>query len=39
VPDLAPLGYRLRKQLVSRLPVPLMTAVARIKERLARGIA
>jgi SAM-dependent methyltransferase len=39
VPDLAPLGYRIRKQLVSRLPVPLMTAMARIKERLTRGIA
>jgi SAM-dependent methyltransferase len=39
VPDLAPLGYRIRKQLVSRLPVPLMTAMARIKERLSRGDA
>jgi SAM-dependent methyltransferase len=39
VPDLAPLSYRLRKQLVSRLPVALMTAMARIKERLTRGVA
>ena len=39
VPDVAPLVYRLRKQLVSRLPVPLMTAMARIKERLTRGVA
>ena len=38
-PDLAPLAYRIRKQLVSRLPVSLMTAMARIKERLTRGIA
>jgi SAM-dependent methyltransferase len=37
VPDLAPLGYRIRKQLVKRVPVPLMTAMARIKERVARG--
>jgi SAM-dependent methyltransferase len=39
VPELAPLGYRIRKQLVSRLPVPLMTTMARIKERLTRGSA
>jgi SAM-dependent methyltransferase len=36
VPDLAPLAYRIRKQLVSRLPVPLMTTMARIKERLTK---
>ena len=36
VPDLAPLGYRIRKQLVRRLPVPLMTALARMKERGTR---
>ena len=36
VPDVAPLTYRLRKQLVRRLPLPLMTAIARLKER-ARG--
>ena len=39
VPDLAPLAYRLRKRLVSQLPVSLMTAMARIKERLTRGAA
>jgi SAM-dependent methyltransferase len=33
VPDLAPLSYRIRKLLVSRVPVPLMTAIARMKER------
>jgi hypothetical protein len=37
VPDLAPLGYRLRKQLLRRLPVPMMTTIARLKERLTRG--
>jgi SAM-dependent methyltransferase len=37
VPDLAPLAYRIRKQLVARLPVPLMTTMARIKERVTRG--
>jgi SAM-dependent methyltransferase len=37
VPDLSPLSYRVRKQLVSRLPVPLMTAIARIKERARAG--
>ena len=37
VPDVAPLAYRLRKQLVRRLPVPLMTAIARVKERLRRS--
>ncbi|MFI4866070.1 MAG: methyltransferase domain-containing protein [Steroidobacterales bacterium] len=37
VPDLAPLAYRIRKRLVSRIPVPLMTAIARMKERITRG--
>ncbi len=37
VPDLAPLSYRIRKQLVRRMPVALMTAIARIKERARRG--
>jgi SAM-dependent methyltransferase len=37
VPDLAPLGYRIRKQLVRRMPVPLMTALARMKERSTRA--
>jgi hypothetical protein len=37
LPDLAPLGYRLRRQLLRRLPVPLMTTIARLKERLTRG--
>jgi len=39
VPDLAPLGHRIRKQLVRRVPVPLMTLIARIKERVMRGEA
>jgi len=39
VPDLAPLAYRIRKRLISRLPVPLMTAIARLKERITRGRA
>jgi SAM-dependent methyltransferase len=39
VPDLAPLGYRIRKQLLSRVPVPLMTALARVKERATRAVA
>jgi SAM-dependent methyltransferase len=39
VPDLAPLAYRIRKRLVSRIPVPLMTAIARMKERITRGSA
>jgi SAM-dependent methyltransferase len=34
IPDVAPLGYRIRRQLVRRLPVPLMTAIARVKERV-----
>ncbi|HEY3732188.1 MAG TPA: class I SAM-dependent methyltransferase [Steroidobacteraceae bacterium] len=34
VPDLAPLGYRLRKRLVRHLPLKTMTALARWKERL-----
>jgi SAM-dependent methyltransferase len=33
VPDLAPLPYRIRKLLLGLLPVPLMTALARTKER------
>jgi len=37
VPDLSPLAYRLRKQVVRRLPVPVMTALARAKERLERS--
>jgi hypothetical protein len=37
VPDLSPLGYRIRKQLVRRLSVPLMTAIARMKERGTRS--
>jgi SAM-dependent methyltransferase/4-amino-4-deoxy-L-arabinose transferase-like glycosyltransferase len=37
VPDLSPLSYRIRKQLVSRLPVALMTALARMKERATRA--
>jgi SAM-dependent methyltransferase len=37
IPDLAPLAYRLRKQLVRRLPVKLMTALARLKERAQRA--
>jgi SAM-dependent methyltransferase len=39
VPDLAPLAYRIRKRLLSRVPVPLMTAIARMKERITRGSA
>jgi len=39
VPDVSPLGYRIRKQLVRALPVPLMTALARMKERAPRGSA
>ena len=39
VPDLAPLSYRIRKFLLSRLPPPVMTAIARIKERVARSSA
>jgi hypothetical protein len=39
VPDVSPLGYRIRKQLVRVLPVPLMTALARMKERAPRGPA
>ena len=35
----APLGYRVRKQLVRALPVALMTALARMKERVPRGPA
>jgi len=35
IPDVAPLSYRIRKQLLRRLPVPLMTALARLKERTA----
>ena len=37
VPDLAPLSYRIRKFMLSRLPPPVMTAIARIKERVARS--
>jgi SAM-dependent methyltransferase len=37
VPDVSPLGYRIRKQLVRALPVPWMTALARLKERAPRG--
>ena len=37
VPDVSPLAYRLRKQVVRRLPVPIMTALARAKERLERS--
>ncbi len=37
VPDVAPPLYRLRKQLLRRLPVPLQTALARLKERLLRA--
>jgi SAM-dependent methyltransferase len=36
VPDVSPLGYRVRKQLVRALPVRLMTALARMKERAPR---
>jgi hypothetical protein len=39
VPDLAPLAYRIRKRLISRVPVPLMTTIARMKERITRGSA
>ena len=39
VPDVSPLSYRLRKQLVRALPVRLMTALARMKERAPRGPA
>jgi SAM-dependent methyltransferase len=39
VPDVSPLSYRIRKQLVRWLPVPLMTALARMKERAPRGPA
>ncbi|MBT8136989.1 MAG: class I SAM-dependent methyltransferase [Gammaproteobacteria bacterium] len=31
--DISPLGYRIRKQLVRILPVPVATGVARLKER------
>ena len=34
VPDWAPLTYRIRRQIVRRLPVVAMTAIARVKERL-----
>ena len=36
VADVAPLGYRVRRHLIRRLPVPVMTALARIKERIVR---
>ena len=36
VPDLAPLAYRLRRLLVRGLPVPIATALARLKERALR---
>ena len=36
VPDLSPLSYRIRKQLLRRVPVRLMTAIARMKERVTR---
>jgi SAM-dependent methyltransferase len=39
VPDRSPLSYRIRKQLVRALPVPWMTALARMKERAPRGPA
>jgi SAM-dependent methyltransferase len=39
VPDLSPLSYRIRKQLVRRMPVALMTALARMKERATRAQA
>ena len=32
--DVAPLGYRIRKNLIRRLPVSAMTAIARAKERI-----
>jgi SAM-dependent methyltransferase len=34
VRDFAPFRYRLRRQLVRRLPVSMMTVIARIKERI-----
>ena len=34
VADLAPLRYRIRKQIVRRLPVSVMTSIARVKERV-----
>lgn len=34
VPDLAPLAYRLRREMVRRLPVAAMTLIAKVKERL-----
>lgn len=37
VPDVAPLAYRVRRQFVRLLPPPVMTALARIKERLRRS--
>lgn len=39
VPDLAPLAYRIRRRLVRRLPVSLMTALARVKERTRQARA
>jgi SAM-dependent methyltransferase len=39
VPDVSPLSYRIRKLLVRVLPVPMMTALARMKERAPRGPA
>jgi len=39
VPDLSPLSYRIRKQLLRRVPVPVMTAFARMKERATRAQA
>lgn len=35
IADLAPLSYKLRKLLVQTLPVPVMTAIARVKESLS----
>jgi SAM-dependent methyltransferase len=37
IADLAPLPYRLRRQLLARLPVPVLTAMARVREHLSRG--
>ena len=37
VPDLAPFGYRLRRQVVRHLPVAIMTTLAQFTERLFRS--
>lgn len=39
VSDLAPLPYRLRRQLLRTLPVPVMTVIARLKERVTARVA